>query len=137
MEEKGARVVVEPNEVGTGLLARIGGEEVVRTVMSIAPDEDVADGMPREDGCEGVGPPVARLQTFVAGLGKCDGLVVLLGNGTDHRQILVECGGIVGNLCRVGLGSPAVAVESQQVDDVVTGIAFQIFRLVAIWLRAR
>ena len=71
---------------------------MVRTVVGIAPDEGVADGMLGKDGRQGVGPPVGGLHTFVAGLGECDGLVVLLGNAANHRQVLVERVGITGNL---------------------------------------
>ena len=60
--------------------------------------------------------------------------MVLLGHGTNHRQVLVERGGITGNLGGIGIGSPAVAVESHEVDAVVARIALQILRFVAVAL---
>lgn len=104
--------------------------------MSIAPDKDVADGVTREDRCEGVGPPVGGLQAFVAGLGECCGLAVLLGNGTDHGEVVVELISIASNADGVGIGRPAVAVEAHEVDDVVAGITFKIACFVTVSLGA-
>ena len=60
--------------------------------------------------------------------------MTFLGYVAHHGEALVQSGGIVGNLRGVGIFCLTIAVYTQQIDDVVARIAFQISFFVSISL---
>ena len=125
-------MVVELHEVGGGRMSGIGGVEVPGNVVGIAPYNDVADGVSVDDGHERVRPPVVGLDALETRLGECRQLVVLGCKIADHGEVGVEVFGIGGTGCGVGIGCVAIGVKTEDVDDVIAGVAFHIFLWVAL-----
>ena len=123
--EERAGKIVETDEVIDGGMTGIGRVEVSRFVVGVAPSEDVCHGKVGDSGRKSLGPPLFIRKSFKSGLGKRRHFAVFLGKIADVCELPAHVFGVLCNAFGV-VPAKAVAVESEDVDEVVAGLALHI-----------